>query len=151
MIATTEKRHTAAGVKAALTFLGHTSLPFVLQSAPRAESFTAEEMSFAEYLATDNDFGGAWNDGEQIEMHCSGIPEGFWKTDPKFLPASPDELARLRSVTDAIERTFLAAPLVNHNYKAHVQKCRKVLASHPDSGKVRRWLGFSVGFNQTPA
>lgn len=44
-------------------------LPPLIQEARTVESWTAEEASFAEYMVYDNDFGGCWNDPEQISMH----------------------------------------------------------------------------------
>lgn len=64
---------TKAGVVAALNKLGFNQsegpFPPALASVPPSETFTAEEMSFAEYMVDDTDFGGCWNDAEQINLH----------------------------------------------------------------------------------
>lgn len=69
-----ESGPTKVGVCAALNSLGFWQhegpFPPSLISIVSAASFTPAELSFAEYLVADTDFGGAWNDAEQIEMHC---------------------------------------------------------------------------------
>lgn len=65
----TETQMTKAGVVAALIVKGYEQagmFPEALKSTPPAESFSTEEERFAEYLIWDTDFGGAWNDAEQI-------------------------------------------------------------------------------------
>lgn len=68
------EKPTKSGVAAALASLGYMSTvndtPPALRNVPLAQTFTAEEMAFAKYLIWDTDFGGAWNDAEQINMHC---------------------------------------------------------------------------------
>jgi hypothetical protein len=64
---------TRAGVKAALVSMGYTSendTPRALRGVQASADFTDEDMSFARYLIFDTDFGGAWNDDAQINMHC---------------------------------------------------------------------------------
>ena len=65
---------TKAGVKAALQSMGYNSqddTPPALRGIEAATSFSSEEMSFARYLIYDTDFGGAWNDDDQINYHCA--------------------------------------------------------------------------------
>jgi hypothetical protein len=70
----TKTKPTKAGVKAALKSLGYintdSDTPPALRGVPVADTFTSEEMDFARYLIYDDDFGGAWSDAEQINMHC---------------------------------------------------------------------------------
>ena len=65
---------TKSGIVAALISLGFRrdegAFPPSLKTVVPAASFTAEEMSFAEYMIADDDFGGCWNDAEQINMHA---------------------------------------------------------------------------------
>lgn len=46
------------------------TLPPALRGIAPAERATPEEVEFFKYLVADDDFGGAWNDAEQINMHC---------------------------------------------------------------------------------
>lgn len=66
---------TKSGVKAALLSMGYTNepeyMPPALLSIQSSDSFTGEEMEWAKYLVFDNDFGGAWSDAAQINMHLS--------------------------------------------------------------------------------
>lgn len=62
---------TLQGVKAALASLDYIlNIPSALKCVNPADRFNDEELSFAEYLIWDTDFGGAWNDESQIKMHC---------------------------------------------------------------------------------
>lgn len=69
------KKCTKAGVVKALIEMGYSQtegpFPPALKTVSPAAEWTYEEMEFACYLVGDTDFGGAWNDGEQIEMHCA--------------------------------------------------------------------------------
>jgi hypothetical protein len=65
---------TKAGVKAALKSMGYNSVndtPPALRGIEAAADFNTEEMSFARYLIYDTDFGGAWKDDGQINMHLA--------------------------------------------------------------------------------
>lgn len=68
-----KNKPTKAGVKAALLSLGYTNepdyMPPALLPTMAAATFDAEEMEWAKYLIYDTDFGGAWNDAAQINMH----------------------------------------------------------------------------------
>lgn len=65
---------TKSGVTTSLIHLGFSQsegpFPPSLVDVQPSESFTSEEMEFARYIAEDTDFGGAWNDAEQIDIHC---------------------------------------------------------------------------------
>lgn len=66
------EKSTKAGVKAALNSLGYfTEMPEALKTVKAAADFTADEKAFAKYLIYDTDFGGAWNDAAQINMHLA--------------------------------------------------------------------------------
>lgn len=60
---------TKAGVKAALISKGYDYFPKALENIKAAKEFNREDDSFADYLVYDNDFGGAWEDNEQINYH----------------------------------------------------------------------------------
>jgi len=60
---------TKAGVKAALISKGYSEFPNALKAVDASKNFIREEMEFAEYLVADSDFGGAWNDNQQVNMH----------------------------------------------------------------------------------
>lgn len=63
---------TRRGVVSALRSLGYTSeadTPPALRGIAPAQQATPDESAFAKYLIHDNDFGGAWNDADQILMH----------------------------------------------------------------------------------
>lgn len=68
-----EQKPTKAGVKAALISLGYTLeagiFPPALKDVVPAESFTPEDYRWAKYLIYDTDFGGAWDDAAQINLH----------------------------------------------------------------------------------
>lgn len=49
----------------------NSDMPSALWSVQSSSDFTDEDMAFARYLIYDTDFGGAWNDDEQINMHCA--------------------------------------------------------------------------------
>ncbi len=65
----TPTKPTKRGVKAALTSLGYDRFPAPIAAVQAADTFTNEDQAFAEYLIWDTDFGGAWNDAEQINLH----------------------------------------------------------------------------------
>lgn len=57
---------------AALMALGYEqsgTFPPSLKNIHAASNYTPEAMDFARYMVADTDFGGCWNDAEQIEMH----------------------------------------------------------------------------------
>lgn len=64
---------TKSGVVAALNHRGFSQdtgpFPPALKAVPAALHFTANELDWADYLINDTDFGGAWNDSSQINMH----------------------------------------------------------------------------------
>jgi len=62
---------TKAGVKAALIAMGHESFPSALKETVPSKDYIIEEKEFAEYLVADTDFGGAWNDDAQINLHLN--------------------------------------------------------------------------------
>ena len=65
------EKPTKAGVKAALILMGYSEMPNALKRVGiKTGEVTNEEMAFAKYLVYDTDFGGAWNDEAQINMHC---------------------------------------------------------------------------------
>ena len=70
-----KKTGSKAGVVAALNHRGFHAengpFPEVLKAIAPAATFTNEELEWADYLIADPDFGGAWNDAAQIEMHLS--------------------------------------------------------------------------------
>lgn len=61
---------TKSGVVAALMEQGYETMPFALRGISPAP-FTKEEWDWSRYLIFDNDFGGAWNDAAQINMHLA--------------------------------------------------------------------------------
>lgn len=66
----------AAGVKAALISMNYVSendTPPALREVEAATQFTDDEMSFARYLIYDTDFGGAWEDSAQLQMHLDFV------------------------------------------------------------------------------
>lgn len=68
-----EIKPTKAGVKRALQSMGYVSeneTPPTLRGVETAADFTPQDRSFARYLIYDTDFGGAWKDDDQINMHC---------------------------------------------------------------------------------
>lgn len=74
MSETTTKKLTKSGTVAALINFGYETeenRPPALAGIQPAERFTPKEREFAEYLIHDTDFGGAWNDAEQINMHLA--------------------------------------------------------------------------------
>lgn len=66
---------TKQGVVKALIDLGFSqsvgAFPPALKSVVPAEKATQQEVEWAKYLIYDNDFGGAWDDAEQINMHLA--------------------------------------------------------------------------------
>jgi hypothetical protein len=67
---TTSPKPTKSGVVRALFDAGYgTMLPPSLSSIEPATAATQDERDFADYLIADTDFGGAWNDASQIDMH----------------------------------------------------------------------------------
>lgn len=66
---------TKAGVVCALNALGFRAdngpFPAALKNIPSAASHTRDEYILALYLRDDDDFGGAWNDADQIESLAS--------------------------------------------------------------------------------
>ena len=71
---TETKKITKGGVKAALKSMGYNSVndtPPALRGIEASADFTYEDMAFARYLIYDTDFGGAWNDDYQINLHCA--------------------------------------------------------------------------------
>jgi hypothetical protein len=67
---TDKLRPTKAGVKAALIAAGFNHFPNALKDVKPAPDFTSEDKLFANYLVWDTDFGGAWDDDDEINMHC---------------------------------------------------------------------------------
>ena len=71
---TETKKATRCGVRAALKSMGYTEkneLLHALRNIEASADFTDEDMQFARYLIYDTDFGGAWNDDDQINYHCA--------------------------------------------------------------------------------
>jgi len=68
-------KNTKSGIVAALIKLGFRQdagpFPPSLKNVASGATFTADEMSFAEYMVADDDFGGCWNDETQINMQCA--------------------------------------------------------------------------------
>ena len=60
---------TKAGIKRALIDLGYNRFPAPMGAVEAATVASLAEVEFAQYLIWDTDFGGAWNDSAQIEMH----------------------------------------------------------------------------------
>lgn len=71
----TDMKTTKAGVVAALISLGYFQdsgpFPNALKTVSPSASFTGAEMEFAKYMIYDTDFGGCWNDANQINMHLA--------------------------------------------------------------------------------
>jgi hypothetical protein len=67
----TKTKPTKSGVKAALIAMGYDYFPVALASTCASVDFTEDEKRFARYLIWDTDFGGAWNDAEQINSQLN--------------------------------------------------------------------------------
>jgi len=68
-------QNTKSGVVAALIhrgFFQHEGpFPPHLKTITPAPSFTQGELEWADYIIADTDFGGAWNDATQLDMHLA--------------------------------------------------------------------------------
>lgn len=72
LVESASPKDTKSGVVAALIKLGFeqaVAFPPALANVTPAASFTTSEMEFAAYMVADTDFGGCWDDAEQINMH----------------------------------------------------------------------------------